>query len=91
VTDHRPTVIRAPTPPRGRATVEGRQTLWTLHKEGGQPIHVDLIALTDAVELAVFCGEIERRRLRFLRDPLASKYADRLKHRLESRHYASAS
>jgi hypothetical protein len=87
----RPKVVRASTPPRGRDTVEGRQTLWTLQKEAGQPIHVELIALTDAVELAVFCGDIERRRFRFLRDPLAAKYADRLKHRLESRGYDAAS
>jgi hypothetical protein len=88
---HRPKVIRARTPPRGRDTIEGRQTLWTLQKEGGQPIHVELIALTDAVELAVFCGDVERRRFRFLRDPLAAKYADRLKHRLESRGDEAAS
>lgn len=78
-------VIRAPTPPRDGSHTDARETLWELRNGDGDPIRVELIALTDGVEIELFRGMAFRRRWRFLTDSAARGYAARLRTRLERR------
>jgi hypothetical protein len=81
-------VIRASTPPRGRdSQPDGRETLWELRNGGGPPIRVELIGLTDGVEVELFRGETLHRLWRFLTDSAARAYAARLRARLERRSF----
>jgi hypothetical protein len=85
-----PGVIRARTPPRGPISVDARDILWTLTRSGAAEIRVELIALTDAVELETLSDDRVRRRVRLLRDSGGSKYAQRLYDRLVRRRYELA-
>jgi hypothetical protein len=78
-------VIRPPTPPRGGAQQDARETLWELRQNASPAIRADLIALTDAVEVELFRGGAFRRRWRFLTDFRARGYVARLRARLERR------
>ena len=80
-------VIRAPTPPRGGAYQDARETLWELRNDGSARVRADIVALTDGVELELFSRGALRRRWRFLIDAAARGYATRLRARLERRDF----
>ena len=80
-------VIRASTPPRNGDEAVAREVLWLLSKPGVPNVRADLIGLVDAVELELLVDYKTRRRLRFLRDATARRYADRVRARLSSRNY----
>jgi hypothetical protein len=77
--------IRAPTPPRGDQTVDGELTIWTLCRQDSPLIRAVLVAFTDAVELEIYCGDVPRKRFRFLRDAIARRYAERLRAKLRGK------
>jgi hypothetical protein len=79
-------VIRASTPPRGGGShFDACETLWELRGGEGPAVRVDLIGLTDGVEIELFHADAFRRRWRFLTDSAARGYAARLRARLERR------
>ena len=59
--------------------------LWLLSNDRSTTARAELVALTDAVELELFSGDLFRRRWRFLRDAAARQYADRVKLRMVAR------
>ena len=81
-------MIRATTPPRDGNEPVAREVLWLLSKPGLPHVRADLIGLDDAVELELLVDYKARRRLRFLRDSAARRYADRVRARLASRSYS---
>jgi len=78
-------VIRAPTPPRRGTDPEAREVLWLLTNDRSTTARAELVALTDAVELELFSGDLFRRRWRFLRDTTARQYAERVRTRMVAR------
>lgn len=75
-------------PQRGSFSEDGRESLSLLHRDN-QTVNVVLVALTDGVEVEVRADGALRRRLRFLRDTEARKYAERLASRLLRRGFLS--
>lgn len=71
-------------PERGDFAEDGRESLAIVGRPD-QTINLVLIALTDGIELEIRADGELRRRLRFLRDTEARKYADRLCGRLSRR------
>jgi len=76
-------------PDRGLPVEDGRQSLALLARPD-QTINVVLVALTDGVEVEVYGDGSLRRRVRFIRDTEARKYADRLVTRLARRGFHAA-
>ena len=74
---------------RGEISEDARQTLALLQRSD-QTVNVVLVALTDGVEVELYADGSLRRRLRFIRDTEARKYADRLASRLLARGYGHA-
>jgi hypothetical protein len=74
-------------PDRTGFAEDGRETVALIGRHD-QTINVVLVALTDGVELEIRADGALRRRLRFLRDTEARKYAERLYGRLARRGYA---
>lgn len=68
---------------------DGRQSLGVLARPD-QTVNVVLVSLTDGVEIEVYGDGRLRRRLRFMRDTAARKYADRLVTRLARRGFLAA-
>ena len=69
---------------RGPLVEDGRQTI-ALVRRCNQTVNIVLVALTDGVNVEVYGDGHLRRRLRFLRDTKARKYAERLLTRLDRR------
>jgi hypothetical protein len=76
--------------PAARADIseDARESI-ALLRSALQTVNLVLVALTDGVELELWADGVLRRRLRFLRDTEARKYADRLRSRLARRGYAT--
>jgi hypothetical protein len=77
---------RRSSPVRGPFVEDARESLCLVHRHD-QTINVDLVALTDGVELEIWADGVLRRRLRFLRDTEARKYSERVAARLTRRGY----
>lgn len=77
---------RVSSPRRDSFSEDARESLSLVHRND-QTINVDLVALTDAIELEIRADGLLRRRLRFLRDTEARKYCERLAARLLRRGY----
>ena len=75
-----------PPPRRDEFSEDARESLCLIHRND-QTINVELVALTDGVELEIWADGMLRRRLRFLRDTEARKYSDRIAARLRRRGY----
>ena len=73
-------------PPRGSFSEDARESVSLIHRDD-QTINVELVALTDGVELEIWADGLLRRRLRFLRDTEARKYSERVVSRLVRRGY----
>jgi len=73
-------------PVRGSFLEDARESIYMLRRKD-QTINVELVALTDAIELEIWADGLLRRRLRFLRDTEARKYSERLAGRLLRRRY----
>lgn len=73
-------------PRRTSFSEDARQSLCLVHRND-QTINLELVALTDGVELEIWADGLLRRRLRFLRDTEARKYSDRMSARLLRRGY----
>lgn len=77
---------RVSPPPRDSFSEDARESLCLIQRND-QTINVELVALTDAVELEIWADGLLRRRLRFLRDTEARKYCERVASRLLRRGY----
>jgi len=73
-------------PRRGSFSEDARESVCLIHRDN-QTINVELVALTDGVELEIWADGLLRRRLRFLRDTEARKYCERVASRLTRRGY----
>ena len=79
---------RLSSPQRDSFSEDARESLSLLRRDD-QTLNIVLVALTDGVELEVWADGALRRRLRFLRDTEARKYAERLSSRLIRRGFSN--